>query len=93
MSSTHLPPIDDDSWQDDAACAESDPELFFSGDDRADEQAMALCAVCPVRTSCLRSALAVGEMHGIWGGTTEAERRRMIRSRRREARESARGAA
>jgi hypothetical protein len=86
-----LPHVIDDSWHADAACAEADPSLFFDSDGEAAQQAMAMCAVCPVRTTCLRSALELGEMHGIWGGTTESERRRMIRDRRRRARQ--RGAA
>ena len=88
MSTTTPAPVPTDaSWRPDAACNETDPEVFFSGDDDATERAMALCQRCPVRTSCLKLALDLGEMHGIWGGTTESERRRMIRQRRREARQ------
>jgi WhiB family redox-sensing transcriptional regulator len=34
-----------------------------------------VCAVCRVRRQCLRFALATRQSHGIWGGTTEDERR------------------
>ena len=34
---------------------------------------------CPVREACLEHALAVREKHGVWGGLTERERRRVIR--------------
>lgn len=90
--SNPLPYVLDERWHADAACAEADPALFFAGDDESTQAAMELCAVCPVRRTCLEEALAVGEMHGVWGGTTETERRRMIRARRREARRR-RGAA
>ena len=81
-----LPDVTDDRWHRDAACAEADPSLFFAGDDESVAEAMQLCAVCDVRRECLETALATGEMHGVWGGTTETERRRTIRARRREAR-------
>lgn len=85
--------LENPAWQQDAACADEDPELFFAGDDEAVEQAKAVCAVCPVRTECLETALAVNEMHGVWGGMAEGERRRLIRRRRRERRERERRAA
>lgn len=81
-----LPTTIDERWHADAACAEADPSLFFAGDEESTRAAMELCAVCPVRRTCLEEALALGEMHGVWGGTTEPERRRMIRARRRDAR-------
>ncbi len=33
---------------------------------------------CIVRQDCLDFALRVHEPHGIWGGLTEAERRRLL---------------
>lgn len=56
-----------------------DPELFHpvSEQDRSRiDQAKAICAGCPVASSCLEHALRSGD-HGIWGGTTETERRRI----------------
>jgi len=40
-----------------------------------------LCEDCPVRRECLEAALADPELIGLWGGSTEAERRE-IRQRR-----------
>ena len=40
---------------------------------------------CPVREACLEHAIAVREKHGVWGGLTARERRRLIRRRRRSA--------
>ncbi len=73
------------SWQNDAACRDADPELFFSNDDADRETALAMCAECPVRTECLEQALATRESYGIWGGTDEQERKRLLRRRRRAA--------
>lgn len=46
------------------------------------KRAKALCARCPFRSECLASELARPEedQHGIRGGLTAAERRRLVRS-------------
>jgi len=67
-------------WWSDAACLTADPDLFFpiswSGPAlRQVAQAKATCARCHVRLACLGYAFEVGPVEGIWGGTTEAERR------------------
>lgn len=59
-----------------------DPELFFplGSDTRAMQQAVrakAFCVNCPVREECLHYALASHQGHGIWGGTTAEERRKL----------------
>lgn len=72
-------------WQDQAACQDADIDLFFSLNDSDQEQALALCDRCPVRDACLQHALAHRETFGIWGGTREAERRRMLRGQRHAA--------
>lgn len=36
-----------------------------------------MCGWCPVKDLCLATALADPSLHGIWGGTSEAERRLM----------------
>lgn len=68
-------------WADQAECLGMDPELFHPGrgDDTSVSNAKAVCAVCPVRAECLDHAMTHGEKHGIWGGTSERERRRMRR--------------
>ncbi len=70
------------SWQADAACHDVDADLFFSLDEREQQQALAVCASCPVRRECLEHAIANGEHYGIWGGTREGERRRLMRDHR-----------
>lgn len=72
------------NWRYEAACREEDPELFFpvsgSGPGRAQTgEAKAVCLRCPVTAHCLEWALAAGRLDGIWGGTTEEERRRILR--------------
>lgn len=61
-------------------CRDADPDLFFpiGSSGRALRQiaeAKAICARCLVKADCLSFALATGQDAGIWGGTTEEERR------------------
>ena len=66
-------------WWSAAACRSADPDLFFPISDSGPaleqaEKAKAICATCRVRRECLAFALQTGQIHGIWGGTTEHER-------------------
>ena len=64
------------SWVDDAACAKEDPELFFPERTASAREAKAVCNGCPVRPQCADYAAASPVMLvGVWGGTTESERR------------------
>jgi WhiB family redox-sensing transcriptional regulator len=65
-----------------AACAGC-TDLFFPERGEPTKEAKKVCAECPVREPCLEYALANGEKHGVWGGTSERERRRMRVQRRR----------
>ncbi|WEO99288.1 WhiB family transcriptional regulator [Streptomyces sp. FXJ1.172] len=76
-----------DNWRDHAACRHVDPDLFFpvgtSGPALVQtERAKTVCGLCPAREPCLHWALATGQSTGIWGGTTELERRTLRRRAR-----------
>lgn len=75
------------SWRSQAACRGLDSEIFFPDPDdfEAQEIAKAICDRCPVREACLEYALGLREREGIWGATTERDRRRILRQRRRSA--------
>jgi WhiB family transcriptional regulator, redox-sensing transcriptional regulator len=71
-------------WRDRASCLRLNPELFFpvstTGASRTEiEAARRVCQTCPVLAPCLRWALDLGAVSGIWGGTTEEERRLLRR--------------
>lgn len=66
---------------DTAACAETDPELFFPERGESSFEARNVCADCPLRQPCLEYALAHKE-YGVWGGTSERQRQRLRRQRR-----------
>lgn len=65
------------TWQVGARCLEADPEVFFPERGGSSKAARAVCNDCPVKVECLRYALANREQFGIWGGTSERERRRL----------------
>jgi WhiB family redox-sensing transcriptional regulator len=73
--------IDDDTrtWESQAACKGMDPALFFPVNDEDAGEALAVCKGCPVKGECLAWALETRERFGIWGGTTEKQRRAMLR--------------
>jgi hypothetical protein len=73
------------SWQDSAACKGAQLHQFFP---RADEDTVAesldrmYCRQCPVRVQCLATALKKKD-HGIFAGTSTAQRKKLARSRTR----------
>jgi hypothetical protein len=69
------------SWMTRAACLHADKELFFPEDGVRPEEAKRICAECPVRQRCLDYALADSTLVGVWGGTTDRERREMRKDR------------
>jgi len=67
-------------WQENALCAQTDPEAFFPEKGGSTREAKRICVGCDVRTQCLEYALAHDERFGIWGGLSERERRRLKRA-------------
>ena len=66
-------------WQEQALCAETDPEAFFPEKGGSTREAKRICKACAVRDECLEYALEHDERFGIWGGLSERERRRLKR--------------
>ena len=66
-------------------CADIDPNVFFPNDGVGVITAQKVCAECPVKDPCREYALANNITHGVWGGTSERQRRRILRERRRAA--------
>jgi WhiB family redox-sensing transcriptional regulator len=62
-------------WMKQANCVGADPALFFPERGAPSSPANAICMACPVRVECLDFALSINERQGIWGGTSENERR------------------
>lgn len=66
-------------WQEQALCAQTDPEAFFPEKGGSTREAKRICQACAVRDECLEYALFNDERFGIWGGLSERERRRLKR--------------
>jgi WhiB family redox-sensing transcriptional regulator len=70
-------------WRARAACAGYPNILFFPSSDGPDEptleRAKAICSVCAVADECLEYALETNQRAGIWGGTSEQERKSLRR--------------
>ncbi|TPG34533.1 WhiB family transcriptional regulator [Mycobacterium hodleri] len=73
------PAVDDEQWQENALCAQTDPEAFFPEKGGSTREAKRICLGCEVKDACLDYALAHDERFGIWGGLSERERRRLKR--------------
>ncbi|MDP9075083.1 MAG: WhiB family transcriptional regulator, partial [Actinomycetota bacterium] len=72
----------DTTWMVEGKCRELPPETFFPSDGVGVEVARRICADCPVKEPCLEYALYNRIEHGVWGGASERERRRIARRRR-----------
>ena len=75
----------DYGWRRDAACRDTSPDLFFPVGTTGQalvqiDQARAVCDTCPVQVECLQFALATNQDSGVWGGTTEEDRRKLRRA-------------
>ena len=64
-------------------CRNYPPDTFFPSDGVGVDRARKICnADCPVKERCLEYALEHRIEHGVWGGTSERERRRILVRRR-----------
>ena len=83
-----------DDWRLLASCRDTDPDLFFPVGTTGPaieqiETAKRVCETCDARQPCLEYVLTTNQDSGIWGGTSEEERRKIRRqwqaARRRSA--------
>lgn len=74
------------AWMERGACRRGRAEtaVFFVSDQKRGHgelaAAKAWCAMCEVEAECLAYALARPALYGVWGGTTENQRRRTRRA-------------
>jgi WhiB family redox-sensing transcriptional regulator len=62
-----------------ALCAQVDGDLWFPEKGGSTREAKRICAGCDLRAACLEYALKRDDRFGVWGGLSEAERRRLRR--------------
>jgi WhiB family redox-sensing transcriptional regulator len=72
----------DTLWMAEGKCKDLPPETFFPSDGVGVDVARRICKDCPVKSPCLEYAIANHIDHGVWGGASERERRRIARQRR-----------
>jgi WhiB family transcriptional regulator, redox-sensing transcriptional regulator len=72
----------DNDWMAEGNCRDVAPSVFFPSDGVGVELARQICQSCPVKGPCLEYALYHRIDHGVWGGASERERRRIARRRR-----------
>lgn len=85
LTSSRSLTLADDDWRTQAACQDTDPDLFFpvGTTGPAIEQidaAKTVCDSCEAKNPCLDFALATNQDSGVWGGTSEDERRKLRRA-------------
>jgi WhiB family redox-sensing transcriptional regulator len=72
----------DTSWMAVGNCRYEPPTTFFPSDGVGVEVAKKICGTCPAQEACLEYALENRIDHGVWGGTSERQRRRLLKHRR-----------
>jgi WhiB family transcriptional regulator, redox-sensing transcriptional regulator len=79
-----------EDWQVKAACRGPQgtavffpPSNFERKDEKEDRESRAkgICSGCLVSKACLEYAISIKELHGIWGGTNEVERKALLAQR------------
>ena len=77
--------IKENTWKSMGNCTTSDPDAFFPASSQQPNAALAICGKpgapneCPVKAECL--AAGMPERYGVWGGTTENDRKKLRRER------------
>jgi WhiB family redox-sensing transcriptional regulator len=78
-------PDSESAWMSEGNCRLHPPATFFPSDGVGVDKARKICRDCPVVARCLDYALDERIDHGVWGGCSERERRRILKSRRQDA--------
>jgi WhiB family transcriptional regulator, redox-sensing transcriptional regulator len=73
------PILEERPWAVYAACKDETSMKFFPQNRKEEREALAICSICPVVDDCLDHALETNERFGVWGGTTERQRKKMQR--------------
>jgi WhiB family transcriptional regulator, redox-sensing transcriptional regulator len=73
------------AWMSEGNCRLYPPAAFFPSDGVGVDRARKICKDCPVASRCLDYALEERIEHGVWGGCSERERRRILKRRRDDA--------
>ena len=64
-------------WAKQGNCRGGDADLFFPGRGGSTRAARAICGECPVVAECRDYAVRTKQAYGVWGNTSERQRRRL----------------
>lgn len=72
------------TWREQAACRDHPHEWWLGPATKPRDDARTVCRACPVQDACLREQVEIEAklgypMHGLYGGLSEDERRKLIR--------------
>ena len=70
------------NWMEKSACIDVSPDVFFPSDGVGVIVAKSICDNCLVSESCLEYALQNQIDHGVWGGRSERQRRKILKEKR-----------
>jgi len=73
------PILEERPWAVFAACKDEKSMKFFPQNRQEEREALAICSICPVVEDCLDHAIQTNERFGVWGGTTERQRKKLSR--------------
>jgi WhiB family transcriptional regulator, redox-sensing transcriptional regulator len=72
-------------WMQQGNCKGFPPEVMIPENKSGVDRARKICADCVVKDVCLEYALVNNIEHGVWGGTSERQRREIKRRRKANA--------
>lgn len=73
--------ITNNKWRKNALCAKYKDIDFFSEESVNIRKSLSVCKKCVVAVECLRHAIDENENYGIWGCSTQRERRKIIKTK------------
>ncbi len=76
FAGSEAPVLDERPWAVFSACKGMDPTIFFATTRDDERAALVVCSDCVVKDF----AVETRERFGVWGGTTERERKRLLRA-------------
>ena len=68
-------------WMESGECADHPASTFFPSDGVGVDIAKRICGECAMKDTCLEFALRNRIEHGVWGGASERQRRRLLKQR------------
>ena len=69
------------SWRENALCRKYKDIDFFSDENIKIKQCLEICKKCTVAVECLKHAIDQNEAYGIWGCSTQRERRKILKTK------------